>query len=104
MALLAVQDLSGGSGLPTFSAAAGGGDTIATDTSGAGAGWDLGLCLVVRNTDAATKTVTVEGLPGVVVPATTGFAIIPVARKHFGAVRNVTYSAVTGVSVAAIQL
>lgn len=104
MAALTVQDLSNGSGLPTFVAAAAGGDTVVTDTSGAGAGWDLGLYLVVRNTDAATKTVTVEGLAGVVVPATTGFAILPIARKHFGNPRNVTYSAVTGVTVAAIQL
>lgn len=104
MAELTVQDLSGGTGLPTFVAAAGGGDTVRTDSSGAGAGWDLGLYLVVRNTDATTKTVTVEGLAGVVVPATTGFAIIPLARKHFGNPRSIAYSAVTGVSVAAIQL
>jgi hypothetical protein len=104
MAQLTVQDLSSGTGLPTFVAAAGGGDTVRTDTAGSAGGWNLGLYLVVRNTDAAAKTVTVAGLAGVVVPATTGVAIIPIARQHFGATRAVTYSAVTGVTVAAIQL
>lgn len=102
MALLAVQDASNGLA-PTFSAAAGGGDTIPTDNAGRGAGWDLGLCLLVRNAGVGAITATVEGItPGVSVPVA-GEAIIPVPLKHFGALASVTYSGVTSVTVAAVR-
>lgn len=73
-----------------------------------------GVLLLVRNTDATAKTVTVDtpgtvrGLtvenPDMTVPATTGLAIMPLVRQIFGASAAITYSAVTGVTVAAVRL
>jgi hypothetical protein len=102
MALLAVQDASGGLANLTRVAATGGGDTI--PAGGNAGGWSLGTALLVINTDVATRTVTVEGLAGVVVPATTGMAIIPIPYKGFGATRTIAYSAVTGVTVGAFRV
>jgi hypothetical protein len=102
MALLAPQDASNGVDSVTMSAATGGGDTIAAGCRLGG--WDLGVFLLCRNTDAATKTVTVAGHPARVVPATTGIAVIPVFTSSFGVVKAITYSAVTGLTVAAVRL
>jgi hypothetical protein len=102
MALLTVQDASGGLASLTRVAATGGGDTI--PAGGNSAGWSLGTALLVVNTDAATKTVTVEGMAPVVVPATTGMAVIPIPYKGFGATRTITYSAVVGVTVGAFRI
>jgi hypothetical protein len=102
MALLTVQDASNGLA-PTFSAAAGGGDTIPTDAGARSGGWALGLCVLVRNAGAGAITATVDGLPGVSVPAA-GDAVIPVPLQHFGAPRAVTYSGVTSVTVAAVRI
>jgi hypothetical protein len=102
MAVLAVQDASAGLA-PTFVAATAGGDTVSTDGAGRGAGWDLGLVLLVRNGDVAAKTVTVEGATALIVAAG-GEGIIPVPLKHFGAPAAVTYSAVTSVTVAAVKI
>lgn len=101
MALLALQDASAGLENVTFTAAAGGGDTIAGGTRGAG--WDLSVILIVRNGDVATKTVTVNGT-AYVVPATTGVAVIPVYAGTWGTVKAVTYSAVTSLTVAAVRV
>ncbi len=101
MALLAVQDGSAGLASVSFTAAAGGGDTIPGGTRGAG--WDLSVLLIVRNGDAADKTVTVNGT-GYLVPATTGLAVIPVYAGTYGMVKSVTYSAVTSVTVAAVRV
>lgn len=113
MALLAIQNISG-TGLPSFVAAAGGGDTVPA-ISGRGGGWDLGLLLVVRNLAiGATRTVTIEGVTAVIVPAavngvdpapdTPGIAVIPIPGKHFGNVRTITYSAVTDLAVAVVRI
>lgn len=101
MAVIAIQDGSAGLANVTTAAATGGGDTIAQGSRGAG--WDQGVILVVRNADAATKTVTVQGTP-YIVPATTGLAIIPVYGVYFGAPVAVTYSAVTSLTVGAVRL
>lgn len=101
MAALTVQDASAGLQDVVMSAAAGGGDTIAGGSRASG--WDLGVFLLVRNTDAATKTVTVNGV-AYVVPATTGIAVIPVYAAAYGTVRAVTYSAVTALTVAAVRI
>jgi len=101
MALLAIQDLSDG-GIPTFVAANGGGDTMPQGVRAAG--WDQGVLLVIKNTDVATKTVTVTGMAPVVVPVTNGIGIIPVYGGVGGTVRAIAYSAVTGVTVAAVRM
>lgn len=101
MALLPLQDAGAGLANITRQAASAGGDTI---TPGAGAaGWTTGVFLVVQNTDAAAKTATVDGVP-FVVPATTGLAVIPVNGFYPNNPKTVTYSAVTGVTVAAVQV
>jgi hypothetical protein len=106
MATLAVQDAPvTGLDSVVFTAAAAGGDEAPTGG---------GVVLLVRNTDGTSKTVTVatpgtvRGLtvedPVMTVPATTGLAAMPLVRSVFGAMAQVTYSAVTGVSVAAVKL
>lgn len=101
MALLATQDASAGNQNVTLSAANGGGDTIACGARAAG--WDLGVFLLVRNADTTATTVTVAGVP-FVVPANTGTAVIPVYAAQVGTVFAVTYSKVTSLTVAAVQM
>lgn len=105
MAVLTVQDASEGLASTTFAAAAAGGDSVAAGSRAGG--WDFGVALLVRNTDAAAKTVTLTDSAGnatpYVVPATTGFGVIPIRSSH-GLAQNITYSAVTGVTVAAVRL
>ena len=101
MAAIAIQEAENGVQSVTLAAATGGGDTV---ESGAHAGgWDLPIILVVKNTDAATKTVTVDGV-AYIVPATTGIAVIPIRRGRAGIAVPVTYSAVVGVTVGALRL
>src|SRR5262245_9694661 len=97
MAVFAVEDASAGIQSLTMNAANGGGDSVAGGTKLGG--WELPVVIVVRNTDAATKTVTVAGV-GYVVPATTGIALIPIrGTAKYGDSVAITYSAVTGVTV-----
>ncbi len=105
MAVLTVQDASEGLANAAFGPAAAGGDSV---VAGARAGgWDFGVALLVRNTDAAAKTVTLTDSAGnatpYVVPATTGLAVIPIRSSH-GLAQNITYSAVLNVAVAAVRL
>jgi hypothetical protein len=102
MAAIAVQNAAEGLADVTFAAANGGGDTVIGGARGGG--WNLAVILIIRNTDAATKTVTVAGHPAVIVPATTGVAVVPVFGQPTGAVKAVTYSGVTGVTVAAVRV
>ncbi|MGH9247954.1 MAG: hypothetical protein ACRD0W_00315 [Acidimicrobiales bacterium] len=106
MATLVVQDAPvTGLDSVTFAAASALGDDAPTGG---------GIVLLVRNTDAATKVVTVvtpgtvRGLtvedPQMTVPATTGLAAMPLVRSVFGAAAAITYSAVTGVTVAVVRL
>ncbi len=100
MAAIAIQDAFAGNQNVTFAAAVGP-DTV---NSGVHAGgWDLPVLLLVKNGDAASKTVTVDGV-GYVVPATTGFAVIPIRRGLKDIPVTVTYSAVTSVTVAAVRI
>lgn len=100
MTTIAVQEAFNGNQNVSFAAAVGP-DTV---ESGAYAGgWDLAVVLIVRNTDAASKTVTVDGV-AYVVPATTGVAVIPIRRGARGIPVTVTYSATTGVTVAAVRV
>lgn len=92
-----------------FVSAAGGGDTVKVDGD---------TILIVRNTDGSTKTVTVvrpgteygQANPDVahVVPATTGVSVIGPIPPSFAdptdGLVDVTYSAVTGVTIAAVRV
>lgn len=101
MATLTVQDASAGLASVVMSAAAGGGDQLAQGTRAGG--WDRGVFLLVRNADATATTVTVDGVP-FVVPATTGTCVVPVHGIYSGALKAVTYSKVTALTVAAVRL
>jgi hypothetical protein len=101
MALLAVQNASGGLGDVTAAAATGGGDTV--PSGGAAGGWSLGTFLLVLNGDATPTNVTVEGMTVVAVAATSR-GIIPIPYKGFGAVRSIAYSKVTSLTVAAVRI
>jgi hypothetical protein len=110
MALLAAQSPTRGGVTLTFSAAAGGGDTVRCGDR---------VYLIVRNGDASSKTVTVDvpGLTAVgaaqpdasVVIAAGAQAIIGPIDAVFAqpgtspATANITYSAVTSVTVAVIS-
>lgn len=90
-----------------FYQAAAASQTIPAKTSTvAGAGFETEtVLLLVRNTDAASRDVTVGGQAAVTVPALTGNAVIPVqspGRNH--AAIPVTYSATTNLNVACVRL
>jgi hypothetical protein len=106
MAVLVVQDapVSGLANITLVAATAGG------DVAPSG----IGVALVVKNTDAATKTITIT-TPGTVsglaiadisqiVPATTGIGVFPLVGRVTGALAQISYSAVTGVTVGLIRL
>jgi hypothetical protein len=100
MALIPIQEAEGGVQSVTTQAAVG------PDTIQAGirnGSWELPIILVVRNADAATKTVTVDGV-AYIVPATTGLAVIPIRRGYGVQLVTVTYSAVTSLTVGALRL
>lgn len=106
MAAITVQTVpEGGLASVTFAAANGGGDTVATGGKRAG-GWDSDLILlIVRNTNAATRDITVGSNPAVTIPATTGVSVIPVYSEGVNdASVAVAYSAVTNVDVAAVRV
>jgi hypothetical protein len=77
-------------------AATGGGDT-APGGPGMG-GWDTAYLLIVVGTTATTVTVD-----GVAQPAMTSQSMLVPLRRYNGAPVNITYSQVTGVTVAAIK-
>lgn len=108
MAILSAQKLLIGGLQPAFAAAAGGGDQAPVGEK---------LVLLVRNGDATSKTVTVA-TPGTVgdlavadavqvIPAS-GTAAIPLKASAFRDPLTgraaITYSAVTSVTVAVLQL
>lgn len=108
MAILSAQKVTAGGLQPAFAAAAGGGDQAPTGEK---------LALIVRNGDATSKTVTIA-TPGSVgdlavadavqvVPAA-GVAVIALKSSLFRDPLTgraaITYSAVTSVTVAVVQL
>lgn len=99
MALLTLQDATEGAVVTLAAAAVG--DQIPQGTRAGG--WGLSHVLLVRNGDVAAHTVTVAGMAAVNVPAG-GHAVIPVFGIYRGAARDVTYSAVTSVTVAAVRV
>lgn len=100
MALLSLQDASEG-GVVTPVAASGGGDQVPAGSRAAG--WDLGVVLIVRNGGLSSITVTVDGHDPVQVAAG-AWGVVPVYGVQVGTVRNVTYSGVSSVEVAAVRL
>lgn len=100
MALLTVQDATDGAEITT-QAAESGGDQIPQGTRAGG--WSLGHVLLVVNGDAAEHTVTVAGMDPVTVGAG-ATALIPVWGVYLNAPRDVTYDAVTSVTVAAVRV
>jgi len=88
-----------------FVAATAGGDVAPTG---------VGVALVVKNADASTKTVTIV-TPGTVsglaiadvsqiVPATTGIAVFPLIGRVVGSLAQISYSAVTSVTVGLVRI
>ncbi len=98
MAALATQDKSAG-GAVTTAAATGGGDTIA---AGAGAGGWSSPVFLLAVVGATATTITVGGVP--YGPFTSQTVVIPVLNTYEGSRIPITYSQVTGVTVAAVSL
>lgn len=96
MALLTLQDNNGF----TPVAAAAGGDQVPQGTRAGG--WDLPVVLYVNNAGVGSTTVTVDGRDTVV--AAGDIALIPVYGIYHGQAKGVTYSGVTSVTVAAVNL
>ena len=116
MAALTVQTVAEAGITPSYASAAAGGDTAKNENGD--------VFLHVKNTNGATRTVTVTAQttaaspPGmgamtkanvsVVVPATTGDKMIgPFAPLAFNDSSNnlvITYTAVTGLTIAAVKL
>jgi len=103
MAALTLQAVpAGGLDLGALVAATGGGDTVQVTANEIG-GWDAAPAVfIVRNGDAASKTVTVDGTPLVVAAGAIG--VVPLKTGYGGKNVAVTYSAVTSVTVGAFQL
>ncbi|HEV8360900.1 MAG TPA: hypothetical protein VGR28_10640 [Candidatus Thermoplasmatota archaeon] len=106
MAALTVQIIAQAGLGPTYAACAAGGDTFANDGR---------TFLHVKNTNAATRQVTVDAdklcsqgsdhNAVVTVPATTGDRMIgPFPLDQFPSVCAITYDAVTNLTIAAVQL
>lgn len=100
MALLTLQDASDGLGTVTFAAAATD-DQIPQGTRAGG--WQLGHVLLVNNGSASAVDVTVADHPEVSVPAGE-IGAIPVYGVYRDAPRDISYSAVSSVTVAAVRV
>jgi hypothetical protein len=109
LALIAVQQIAVTGTALTLSAASGGGDTVRPEQDR--------VALVVRNADASSKTVTVVrpgtdrvgiAIPDLTVTVAAGATtIIPIAQEFRDSADNlvdITYSAVTSVTVGAFRL
>lgn len=111
MATLTTQDVTRAGITPTYAAASAGGDSFTPGND---------VWLHVKNTNAASRTVTVDtprtviadvdmGNPVVTVPATTGdkmmgpFPVSIFAQTNDG-LADITYSADAGVTVAVLKL
>lgn len=102
MATIALQKVGDGLDEVTFAAATGGGDEVAAGVELGG--WSLPVLLLVANGDVGSHDVTVGGLPAVTVPAGATAAIQVNGGIGYGQPISVTYSAVTSVTVAALDL
>jgi hypothetical protein len=105
MAAITIQDVGvGGLASVTF-AAANSSDTVAVGSKRQGGYADTEVLLIYRNTNAATRDITVGSLAAVTIAATTGVSIIPVPDEGINdASVTVTVSATTNVDVAAVRI
>lgn len=105
MAAIAIQDVpAGGLATVTF-AAANTSDTVAAGSKRYGGFANEEILLIYRNTDAATRDITVGSLSPVTIAATTGISIIPVPNEGLNdASVAVTLSAAANVTVAAVRV
>ena len=105
MAAITIQDVPVG-GLASVSfAAANSSDTVAVGSKRQGGYADTEVVLIYRNTNAATRDITVGSLPAVTIAATTGISMIPVPDEGINdASVTVTVSATTNVDVAAVRI
>jgi hypothetical protein len=105
MAVLTVQEIGRAGVTPSFTSAAGGGDTCPNDEK---------TFLEVKNGGGASIDVTVE-TPGTVdglaitdrvvaVPASGDKMIGPFPKQYYSATLDITYSAVTSVTIGAFRL
>lgn len=69
-------------------------------------GWENEtVLLLARNTNAATRTITVAGQAAVTIGATTGNAVIPITSTgRNAAARAITYSATADLDVALVRV
>lgn len=91
----------------SFYQAAAAAQTIPAKTASVSAGgWENEtVILIAKNTDAATRDITVEGQTAVTIAATTGNAVIPIQSKGRNATaKTVTYSATANLSVALVRI
>lgn len=111
MAVLATQKIDEDGLVASYAAAAAGGDSFVNDGR---------VVLHIKNADAASKTVTVPAevasttVPGfgaltkanafVVLPATSEAFLGPFPPIAFGVATEITYSAVTGLTIAALRV
>lgn len=104
MAALTLQQVPvTGLDIGALAAATGGGDTVQVTANEMG-GWDSApACLVFRNGDAASKTVTI-GAAAPVTVAAGAIGIFPLKTGQGGANIAITYSAVVSCTVGAFQL
>lgn len=104
MAAIAVQDADGGGILDvTFSAATGGGDTVAAGSRAGG--YDLQtVFLLYKNAHSADQTATVDGTAYVIPFGAGKVCMIPVHRGVYGGSVNITYSGVTALTVGAVKI
>jgi hypothetical protein len=89
-----------------FQAAAASQTIPAKTTSGRAGGWESeSVFLLAKNTDAATRDITVAGQTALTIGATTGNAIIPISPAgRNNAALAVTYSATANLSVALVRI
>lgn len=107
MADLTIIDVPAGGVTNVTRTAAAASQTIpASGGSKQAGGYDLTtMFLLVFNTDAATRDVTVGGQAAVTVPITTGTAVIPVLNTGInGAAQAITYSATANLAVALVRI
>lgn len=101
MAVLTLQDGSSGVAA-SFVAATATGDQVPSGSEAGG--WQIPVVLLAQNGDTVAHSVTVGSLPAVSIPAGE-MAIIPVAGfVSIGDLVDVTYDAVTAVTVGAVAL
>lgn len=103
---VAIQDVPvGGLDSVTFTAAAASQTVPAASGTRAFGGWESEtLIALLRNTNAATRDVTI-GAESVTVPATTGVSVLPVPNPGVnGAAQAITYSATANLEIALLRM